>query len=558
MADFDAIVAGSGITGGWAAKELTERGLKVLMIERGRMLEHRKDYTTEFKAPWDLPYRGYTDPKILATTKRIQQYARMNEWTKDMFVDDEVDIYETPAESNFRWLRGYHLGGRSLMWSRHCYRMSEDNFQANARDGHGVPWPVHYKDIAPWYDQVEQFIGVNGTVDSLPTLPDGKYQPSMGLNAAEQRFADLLKAHYADRRLIPGRTANLTQAIGDRTECQQRDQCARGCSFGAYFSTQSSTLPAAQATGRLTLLTDTIVDSLEFDTATKRATGVRLINAKSGIRSTAHAKIIFLCTGSINSVSVLLRSASEAAPRGLGNSSGLLGHYVMDHGYGGQITATVPGIQDQLYTGRRPNGFIIPRFVNVNAQETEFLRGYSYQGTAERNSWIRGGTEAGIGLYFKNSLRQPGDWMIQFGPSIENIPRKESAITINFNRQDKYGLPLTRIDLRWSENEQKAAAHAVEQAETMLALLGGRVSSSGPVLDPPGTSIHEMGGAPMGEDPHNSVTNTYNQLHEAPNVFVTDGAFMNSTGDRNPSLTYMAFTARAATFAADQLQAGHL
>ena len=279
MATFDAIVAGSGITGGWAAKELTERGFKVLMIERGPNLEHRVDYKTEFTPPWELPFRGYTDPKELATTKRFQKYARMDEWTKDMFVDDDVDVYESPPESGFRWLRGYHLGGRSIMWGRHCYRMSHDNYQANAKDGHGVPWPVGYDDIAPWYDYVEKYIGVNGTVDNIPSLPDGIYQPSMGLSAGEQRWADLLKAHYDDRRLLSGRTANLTEPIGDRGTCQRRDQCARGCSFGAYFSTQSSTLPAAQATGRLTLMTNTIVESLQYDPVTKRATGVRLLNA---------------------------------------------------------------------------------------------------------------------------------------------------------------------------------------------------------------------------------------------------------------------------------------
>ncbi len=557
-ADFDAIVAGSGITGGWAAKELTELGLKVLMIERGPNLEHRTDYKTEFTPPWELPFRGYTDPNILATTKRIQKDARMNEWTKDMFVDDDVDIYETPAESNFRWLRGYHLGGRSVMWGRHSYRMGPLNFQANAADGHGLPWPVTYEGIAPWYDRVEEYIGVNGRVDKVPTLPDGKYQPSMGMNAIEQRLADLIASHYSDRFLVPGRTANLTEAIGERTTCQFRDQCARGCSFGAYFSTQSSTLPAARATGRLTLVTDTIVDALDYDPLTQRATGVRLINAKTGVRSTERAKLIFLCTGSINSVSVLLRSASPGAPGGLGNSSGLLGRYIMDHAFGGLILTAAPGLEDKMYLGRKPNGIIVPRFVNVAHQETDFLRGYSFQGWGGRDNWTRGAHQAGIGLAFKKTLRQPGSWMIGFGASVENIPRKENAVTVNFDRRDRYGLPLTRIDVRWTDNERKATDHAVAQAKAMLALLGGHVFTVGDEIAPPGSSIHEMGGAPMGEDPRSSVTNAHNQLHDAPNVFVTDGAFMNSTGDRNPSLTYMAFTARAAHRAADLLRQGAL
>lgn len=554
MAEFDAIVAGSGITGGWAAKELTERGLKVLMIERGPMLEHRKDYTTEFTPPWKLPFRGYSDPKVLTTTKRIQKYAWMDEWTQNMFVDDDIDIYETPPESEFRWMRGYHLGGRSLMWGRHCYRMSPLHFEANARDGHGVAWPVRYEEIAPWYDRVEEFIGVNGTVDHLPTLPDGKYQPSMGLNAAEQRLADVVRGHYPDRRLLPGRTANLTQAIGDRAPCQYRDQCARGCSFGAYFSTQSSTLPAARATGRLTLMTDTIVDSLEYDPSARRATAVRLLNAKSGERSTVQAPLVFLCTGSVNSVSVLLRSVSPAAPRGLGNSSDLLGRYFMDHVKGDWVLSSVPGIDDQMYLGRRPNGIVMPRFVNVTGQEADFLRGYSFQGGSGRATWTRGWEGAGIGKDFKQSLRQPGAWRIALEPNVECLPRQDNRISINFDRKDKYGLPLTRIDLRWGENERKAAAHARHQAAEMLALLGGVVIPLGSDTRTPGTAIHEMGGACMGDDPRNSVTNPFNQLHDAPNVFVTDGAFMNSSGDRNPSLTYMAFTVRAVDHAVDLLK----
>jgi choline dehydrogenase-like flavoprotein len=558
MAEFDAIVAGSGITGGWAAKELTERGLKVLMIERGPMLEHRKDYKTEFTPPWELPFRGLGDPKVLATSKRIQKQAWMNEWTQDMFVDDDVDLYETPPESDFRWLRGYHLGGRSLMWGRHCYRMSAVHFAANARDGNGTPWPVRYDDIAPWYDHVERFIGVNGTVDHLPTLPDGRYQPSMGLNAAEQRLADVVRAHYADRRLLPGRTANLTQAIGDRMACQFRDQCARGCSFGAYFSTQSSTLPAARATGRLTLRTDTIVDSVEYDPARKRATALRLVDALSGATSTVRARIIFLCTGSINTSSVLLRSASAAAPGGLGNSSDLLGRYVMDHVKGDWVLSTVPGIDDQMYVGRRPNGIVMPRFVNVGDQDVDFLRGYSFQGGSGRATWTRGGEGPGIGTALKQGLRQPGGWRIALEPNVECLPNKDNRVTINFARKDKYGLPLTRIDVRWGDNERKAAAHARRQAQAMLALLGGEVMVFGTETRAPGLAIHEMGGACMGDDPGNSVTNAYNQLHDAPNVFVTDGAFMNSSGDRNPSLTYMAFTVRAAAHAVELLRHGTL
>jgi len=380
----------------------------------------------------------------------------------------------------------------------------------------------------------------------------------MGFNAGEARFAEVLKAHYQDRRLVPGRTANLTAQIGDRTPCQNRDQCMRGCSFGAYFSTQSSTLPAARATGRLTLVTDTIVESIDYDPKTRRATGVRLLNALTGERSTQTARIIFLNTGSINSVSVLQRSLSEATPQGLGNSSGLLGAYVMDHVFGGLVLTTIPGLEDDMYLGRKPNGIVLPRFINMAGQETDFLRGYSYQGLSMRGNWNDGARGPGIGAPLKASLRKPGQWIIGFGISSECLPRKENAVSINFARKDKYGLPLTRIDVRWSENELKSVEHGRKEITAMLGLLGGHIIDQGYVVAPPGTAIHEMGGACMGADPRTSVTNARNQLHDAPNVFVTDGAFMSSTGDRNPSLTYMAFTARAAAGAVDMLREGAL
>jgi len=391
-AEADAIVCGSGITGGWAAKELTERGLKVLLVERGRNLEHRIGYTTEFTAPWELAYRGYGDPNMWRTGKRIQRIARgTNEWTADMLVDDDVDTYDTPPESDFHWVRSYQLGGRSTVWGRHSYRMGEVHFRANANDGHGIPWPVTYDEIAPWYDHVERFIGVNGTRDGIATMPDGQFQPSMGMNDGEKRVADVIKSRYPDRSVLSGRIANLTQALGDRSPCQYRNQCARGCSFGAYFSSLSSTLPAARATGRLTILTDKIADSLEFDRTSRRVTGVRLIDAQSKVRSVVRAKIVFLCTGSINTVALLQRSVSEVTPVGLGNSSGLLGKFILDHAGGAGAISTIPGIDDRMYLGRKPNGLVIPRFVNLDdKQQVEFLRGYSYQGSCTVNP----GTEA--------------------------------------------------------------------------------------------------------------------------------------------------------------------
>ncbi len=557
MADFDAIVVGSGISGGWAAKELTERGLKTLMIERGSELVHG-EYPTENTPPWELPYRGFGDPEALRTTKRIQRIARVTEWTADLFVDDEVDVYETPDDSNFHWIRGFHTGGKSIMWGRQSFRLGIQNFEENGLDGHGVDWPIRYADLAPWYDHVEEFIGVNGTVENIPTLPDGKYQPSMGLNAGEQRFADIIKAKYDDRRVIPGRTANLTEPIGARMPCQFRNQCARGCSFGAYFSTQSSTLPAAEETGRLTQLHDAIVESIEFDPKMRRATGVRVINVKTGERSVQRAKVIFLCAGAYDSVSILLRSESEAAPGGLGNSGDALGRYLIDHAYRVQARSTIPGIEGAMYLGRKPNQIIIPRFVNVGKQETDFLRGYSFYGRVERANWLRGGEMSGIGIKLKEALRAPGPWIVNLGASIETLPNRDNRVTLNRAKTDKYGMPVTRIDMRYGENERKAAGHAYKELRDMLALLGGEILSANGVLAPPGTSIHDMGGACMGKDPKTSVTNAFNQLHDAPNVFVTDGAAMTSGGDRNPSLSFMALTARAAAAAASMLKEGAL
>ena len=558
MADhlYDAIVCGSGITGGWAAKELTERGLRVLMVERGPNLEHQKDYKTEFTPPWQMPYRGFHNPADLAGPKRIQQHGRMTEWAKDMFVDDDVDTYETPEESNFRWIRGYHLGGRSLMWGRHSYRMAPVHFQENAKDGHGVPWPIGYDDLKDWYAYVERFIGINGTTDGLPSLPDGIYQPTMGFNTVEQKIADAVAANYHDRKVIPGRTANLTQPIGDRAACQNREQCMRGCSFGAYFSTQSSTLPAARATGRLTVMTDAVVDSLEYDATHKRVTGVRIVNANTGATEVARSKIVFLCAGSLNSVSILLRSASTDAPGGLGNSGGVLGKYVMDHCFGGLYLTTVPGIDEWMYAGRKPNGIVVPRWVNLEGRQTDFLRGYSLQGGSGRDDFKRGGHGPGIGVELKQRLRQPGGWVVGFGVSVEHLPRLTNTVSLSAIRKDRHGMPLTRIDVRWSDNELKAAQHGRDEIQRMLGLMGGHLIPASPNVAPPGTSIHEMGGACMGADPRASVTNAHNQLHDAPNVFVTDGAAMCSTGDKNPSLTYMALTARAAAYAVEQVKHG--
>lgn len=557
-AEFDAIVVGSGITGGWAAKELTERGLKVLMIERGPMIEHRVDYKTEHTPPWELSFRGRGDEQLMKLDYPVQRNAggALNEWTAAHFVNDREHPYQ--ATKPFNWIRGYQLGGRSLIWGRQCYRWSDLDFGANLADGHGADWPIRYADLAPWYDHVESFIGVSGSVENLPQLPDGKFQPPMSMNIVETRLAKAIAAKYQDRRMIIGRTANLTQERPGRAPCQYRGICARGCSYGAYFSTQSSTLPAARATGRLTVLPDTVVDNLVFDAAAKRVTAVRVLDTKTRVRKQISAKIIFLCAGSINSLSVLLRSKSAAAPEGLGNSSGRLGRYFMDHALTMSAIARIPGFDAHAYFGNRPNGIVIPRYFNTTTRHQELLRGFSFQGMAFRAGWPRGFHSAGLGEPFKAGLRRPGEWRMLLGGFAEALPVASNRVTLDPVKVDQYGMPQTRIDFAYSKNDLELLKVAERDAIEMVKLVGGEVLKSSVDPGPGGTAIHEMGGAAMGRDPATSVLNAHNQLHDAANVFVTDGAAMASSACQNPSLTYMALTARAAAGAVDKLKLGQV
>lgn len=555
---FDAIVIGSGISGGWAAKELTERGLKVLMIERGREIEHQSGYENEMKAPWDMPFRGYGDQDLLEREYAVQHKGtNFDEYTMSHFVNDAEHPYATSAEKPFQWRRGYQLGGRSLTWGRQCQRWSDYDFAANARDGHGSDWPVRYADIKPWYDHVERFIGVNGSHEGLPQLPDGEFQPPMALSASEEVLARHIAEKYDDRRLIPGRSANLTEAKDDRGTCQYRYLCARGCSYGAYFSTQSSTLPAARKTGRLTLLTDTIVASIEHDPKTGRAVAVRCIDAKTGAHQRFTARIFFLNASSFNSVGVLLRSASEAFPTGLANRSGTLGHYIMDHATAVAGIATVPGLEDRTYFGNRPSNFVIPRFRNLDREHPDFLRGYSYQGVGIRANWPRGVHLPGIGKALRDTLAQAGEWRILIVAFAESLPRAENRVALS-RQTDRWGLPQLDIRLLHGDNERALLADAAHEAQAMLALTGGKLLASMNEPDNAGSAVHEMGGARMGHDPATSVLNRHNQAHDVANLFVTDGAMMASSACQNPSLTYMAFTARAAAFAAEQMQLGRL
>ena len=556
---FDAIVIGSGITGGWAAKELTERGLNVLMLERGRMIEHQSGYTNETTPPWELPFRGFGDPQLNASDYAVQSKGMgFTEWSRDHFVNDRENPYQTTATDPFQWRRAYQLGGRSLVWGRQCYRWGDLDWGANARDGHGTDWPIRYADIAPWYDHVEGFIGVSGSREGLDQLPDGVFQPPMELNVVEAALKERIAERWPERRLIMGRSSNLTEAKGDRSHCQYRNICSRGCSYGAYFSTQSSTLPAARATGRLTLVTDTVVDSLEYDPVNKRISGVRVIDAETRARTIYRANVVFLCAGSVNSISVLLRSADDANPHGLANSSGTLGRYFMDHALAMSVVARIRGFEGHAYYGNRPVAIVIPRFVNLDGQDREMLRGYSYQGSATRRGWADGIGTPGIGGGLKAATSRPGDWTMLLGAFAECLPQAHNRVTIDHGKVDSLGMPQTRIDFAYGDNERRLVSHALEEAKAMIGLMDADILSESAEVGSGGGAVHEMGGARMGRDPRTSVLDAHNRAHDIANLYVTDGSAMASSACQNPSLTYMALTARAAAHAAEQVKGGML
>jgi choline dehydrogenase-like flavoprotein len=555
---FDAIVVGSGITGGWAAKELTEAGLKVLMLERGPMIEHQTGYVNENKAPWEMPFRGIGDAEKYAREYPVQMLNRhFTEFTEPQFVNDAENPYSQGAGTDFTWFRSYQLGGRSLTWGRQSYRWSDYDFGANRRDGNGTDWPIRYADVAPWYDKVEEFIGVSGAAEGLPQLPDGKFQPPMALNVVEQAVREKISARWPERRLTIGRTANLTQAKEGRGECQRRSICARGCSYGAYFSTQSSTLPAAQKTGNLTLVTDAVVEKVDYDPATRRVTGVRWIDTKTKGRSSATARMVFLNAGAFNSVHLLLNSASEAVPNGLANSSGVLGTHIMDHASTLAAMALMPGYEQWTTFGNRPTGVVIPRFRNMDTLDgTGHSRGFSYQGGALQSGWTRGKREAGIGAAYKESLQPPGAWRMVLVAFADCVPRVSNRLTLDRSRTDANGLPLLKIDFAFGAEEHAALAQAKADAAEMMSHAGGQVIMGFDKPNPGGGAIHEMGGARMGADPATSVLNKWSQAHDAANLFVTDGAQMSSSACQNPSLTYMALTARACDAAVSMLRQG--
>lgn len=560
---FDAIVIGSGMSGGIAAKELCERGLKTLVIERGRKLEHGASYT-DWMQPWDVPDANLIPEEELKRDYFIQGncYA-VNQTTKQYWVKDSEHPYTFPENKPFHWIRGYHLGGRSIMWGRQSYRLSAMDFEANAKDGHGSDWPIRYEDIAPWYDHVEKFIGVAGSKEGLPQLPDGEFLPPFGLNDGELLFKDAVEKTFPGRKVIPGRVANLSQAqpqheeLG-RSSCQNRSFCERGCSYGAYHSSLSSSLPAAERTGNLTIVTDAIVHSLIHDPKTGRVTGVRTIDQNTKVGKTYEAKIVFLNASTIGTAQILLNSTSEAFQNGLANSSGMVGRNLMDHLYALSVAGLMPKGPDTFYHGRRPTGLYIPRYRNVT-ESGDFLRGYGYQGGVSRMGWRSAALMMpGLGEELKLRTRKLGPWFAYISGFGEMLPNPENRVTLSKTEKDQWGIPIVHVECAIGENEKKMAAQIIEDGKAMIKAAGGMVVSTATEPGTPGLGIHEMGTACMGKDPKTSVLNKYNQTHDVPNLFITDGSAMASSGCQNPSLTYMALSARAAHHATEFLKEGKL
>ena len=555
--EYDAIVVGSGISGGWAAKELTEKGLRVLLLERGRNVEHIKDYVNATKAPWEYAHRGGRTKSMEELYPVLKRDYPLNEKNLAYWASDKDSPYT--EVKRFDWYRGYQVGGRSLMWGRQSYRWSDFDFDANKRDGIAIDWPIRYADIAPWYDHVEKHAGINGTHEGLPQLPDGQFQPAIPLNCGEELVSKRLSKLFDGRRhIIPGRSANLTKPLPGRNVCQYRNACWLGCPYGGYFSTQSSTLPAAVATGRLTLKPFSIVSEVLFDKDRKRATGVRVIDAVTEKSIDYQAPIVFLCASTINSAWLLMRSATDVWPGGLGSSSGELGHNLMDHHFRVGAEGKLEGLDDKYYYGRKPNGFYIPRYRNLFGDKRNYLRGFGYQGGASRDGWSRAVAEMGIGAEFKEAMSQPGPWGIGATAFGEMLPNHANTISIDQTKKDKWGLPVPKIDCATGENEHLMRRDmAIDMAE-MLEQSGVKDVKMYDGGYFPGMGIHEMGTARMGRDPKTSVLNAHNQLWDAPNVFVTDGSCMTSAACVNPSLTYMALTARAADYAVSELKRRNL
>jgi choline dehydrogenase-like flavoprotein len=563
MPQFDAIVVGSGMSGGWAAKELCERGLKVLVLERGQDIDPAKDYS-DMTLLWDRPNLDRVSEDEVRAKYRVvygtAAYA-FTESSKLLWVDESQQPYETPDGKPFNWVRGYHVGGKSLLWSRQSYRWCPQDFESNLADGHGVDWPIRYDDLAKWYDHVEEFAGISGTREGLEQLPDGQFLREFELTAGEKQLKAKVESAFPTRKVIPGRCAHLREVkdvhrdLG-RGQCQVRNHCHHGCTFGAYFSSVSATLPAARRTGNLTLVTHAVVQSIDYDANSGQASGVRVVDALTRKASTYTAKTIFLCAGTLPTAMILLNSRTEAFPTGLANASDQVGRNIMDHVTGGSAYGVMPGQLDRYFYGRRPNGIYIPRYSNYTEKDKPYLRGFGYQGEVSRVGWSA--DRIGVGREFKEANRTPGPWVAGISAFGECLPNPQNRISLHETRKDAWGLPVAVIDCAWGPNELAMAKAAAHDARDMLAAAGVTDIKIKELPGPPGNGIHEMGTARMGRDPATSVLNGWNQAHGVKNLFVTDGACMASSACQNPSLTYMAITARAANHAADLLRDGQL
>ena len=552
---YDVIVIGSGISGGWAAKELCEKGLKVLMLERGKNVVH-PNYPTANANPWDLPHRGgltQEDKKIHYIQKRHWSFREDN---KHFYINDQENPYE--EIKRFDWVRGNIVGGRSLLWSRACYRLSDLDFEANLKDKVGVDWPIRYKDIAPWYDYVESFIGVSGQAEGIAHLPDGKFQPPMEMNCVEKDFKSRVEKKFSDRKVTIGRTANLTAPVKGRGLCQYRNLCHRGCPFGAYFSTNSSTMPAAFATGNLTLKTNSLVNKVIYDEKKQRAGGVEVIDTETNQTEEFYARIIFINAATVATTFILLNSVSNRFPNGLGNGSDQVGRNLMDHHKTRNMSAVVDGFEDEYYYGRRPNGIYIPRFRNISEKRTDYIRGFGLQAGASRQNGRKEANDENIGASLKESLSEPGEWSIGFTGFGECLPYAENRITLNTDKKDHWGRNTINIDAEFKSNEKTMNRDILSAVKEMLEETGFKNIHIEEGMSFPGNSNHEMGTARMGRDPRTSVLNAFNQMHEVKNVFITDGSFMASSGCVNPSLTFMAMTARAANYAVQEMKKGNI
>ncbi len=552
---YDAIVIGSGISGGWASKVLCEKGLKVLMLERGRPVEH-PNYPTATKDPWQLAHAGrltQDDRDRCPIQTRHYSYRGDN---KHYYINDRENPYT--EIKRYDWIRGDIVGGRSMLWARMTFRLSDLDFEANAKEGIGVDWPVRYKDIAPWYDYVERYIGVSGNRDGIPHLPDGIFQPPMEMNCAELDFKDKLKKKFPDRHLIISRIANLTAPVKGRGVCQFRNQCHRGCPYGAYFSTNASTMPAAFETGNLTLRPYSLVNRILYDEKKGVATGVELIDTETHEVTEYYSRLIFLNASTIASAFILLNSASSRFPNGLGNDSDQIGRNIMDHHKGSGANAVVEGFEDQYYFGNRPTGVYMPRFQNIGKHQADYLRGYGLQGGAGREGWGSLAMQSLIGTELKSAAQSPGAWTINLGGFGECLPYADNRVTLNTDVKDKWGRNTLNMDVSFRDNEQRMNKDMAATAAELFEAAGYKQVKPYENISFPGNANHEMGSARMGRDPKTSVLNGFNQIHAVRNVFVTDGSFMTSSGCVNPSLTYMAFTARAASYAVDELTRGNI